>query len=284
MPSTRPALHFPTRVGLGTWQVGAARAARASEIAAVSHALAVGYRLIDTAEMYADGGAERVIGSALKSFGSARRGELFIVSKVLPQNASRAGTVQACEASIARLGCDYLDLYLLHWRGSHPLHDTLQGFHDLRQRGLIRRFGVSNFDLDDLTQWQSAEKRLGLAESAQCNQLFYCLETRGIEFALLPWQRARGIQTMAYSPLGQGRLTDHPVLARMGRARGLSAAQIAIAWAIREPDVVAIPKSVQSQRIEENFRAAEVRLEAEELALLDQTFPAPRSKRPLETT
>ncbi len=284
MPATTPTLHFPTRVGLGTWQIGAARAARAAEIAAVSHALAVGYRLIDTAEMYADGGSERVVGAALKSFGQARRAELCIVSKVLPQNASRAGTVKACEASIARLGCGYLDLYLLHWRGSHAFHETLQGFQELHQRGLIRHFGVSNLDLDDLTEWQSAEKTLGLEQGAQCNQLFYCLETRGIEFALLPWQRARGIQTMAYSPLGQGRLAAHPILQEIGRARGLSAAQIAIAWALRETDVVAIPKSVQSQRLEENFRAAEIRLQADELKLLDGAFPAPRSKQPLETT
>jgi diketogulonate reductase-like aldo/keto reductase len=283
MPAAGQTLQFPGRVGLGTWKMGVARAARAEESAAVSHALAIGYRLIDTAEMYGDGGAERIIGSALNSFGRSRRQELFIVSKLLPQNASRAGTLQACEASIARMGCEYLDLYLLHWRGAHPFRDTLQSFYDLRQRGLIRHFGVSNFDLEELTLWQDTEKKLALGAGAQCNQLYYCLETRGIEFALLPWQRQRGIQTMAYSPLGQGALASHPVLAQMGRERGLSAAQIALAWAIREPDVVAIPKSVQPRRIEENFRAADIRLSAVEFALLDQTFPAPRVKRPLET-
>ena len=277
-------LQFPGRIGLGTWKMGASRAAREQEVAAVSHALATGYRLIDTAEMYADGGAERVIGTALQDFGRARRAELFIVSKVLPGNASRRGTVHACEESIARMGCEYLDLYLLHWRGSHPFRETLQAFVDLHQRGLIRHFGVSNLDLSDLEQWALAEKALGVAPSLRCNQLYYCLETRGIEFSLLPWQRARGIATMAYSPLGQGSLASHPLLVEMGRERGLSAAQIALAWSIRDGEVVAIPKSVHPRRIDENHAAAQVSLSAAELARLDEVFTPPRSKSPLATT
>jgi diketogulonate reductase-like aldo/keto reductase len=277
-------LQFPGRIGLGTWKMGASLAAREQEVAAVSHALATGYRLIDTAEMYAEGGAERIIGTALQDFGRARRAELFIVSKVLPGNASRRGTVHACEESIARLGCEYLDLYLLHWRGSHPLRETLQAFVDLHQRGLIRHFGVSNLDVSDLEQWALAEKALGVASGLRCNQLYYCLETRGIEYSLLPWQRARGIGTMAYSPLGQGSLTSHPLLVEMGRERGLSAAQIALAWSIRDRDVVAIPKSVQPRRIEENHAAAQVTLSAAELARLDEVFAPPRSKQPLATT
>jgi diketogulonate reductase-like aldo/keto reductase len=284
MPSPIQPLQFPGRIGLGTWKMGASRAAQAQEIAAVSHALAVGYRLIDTAEMYADGGAERIIGAALKAFGPARREQLFIVSKVLPEHASRQGTVRACEASIARMGCEYLDLYLLHWRGAHPFRETLRGFDDLRQRGLIRNFGVSNLDLDELAQWLDAEQSLSLAGSTQCDQVYYCLESRAIEFALLPWLRARAIQTMAYSPLGQGDLARHPLLIRLGRERNLSAAQIALAWTLREPDVVAIPKSVQPQRIEQNLQAAQVRLSAAEIAQIDQAFPAPRSKQPLATT
>jgi len=284
MTTSPQSLKFPGRIGLGTWRMGESRAASATEVAAVSHALAVGYRLIDTAEMYGEGGAERIVGSALKSFGVARRAELCIVSKVLPQHASRRQTIRACEASIARLGCDYLDLYLLHWSGSQPFRDTLQGFEELQRRGLIRHFGVSNLDLEELTQWLAAGRAVAPDARTACNQLYYCLEARGIEFELLPWQRERGIQTMAYSPLGQGSLASHPLLMRMGAARGVSAAQIALAWTLREPDVVAIPKSVQPQRIEDNFRAAGLRLEAAELALLDRTFPAPRSKRPLETT
>jgi diketogulonate reductase-like aldo/keto reductase len=284
MPAVPQFLRFPGRIGLGTWKMGASRARRDEEVAAVSHALATGYRLIDTAEMYADGGAERVIGTALQDFGRARRAELFIVSKVLPGNASHRGTVRACEESIARMGCEYLDLYLLHWRGSHPFRETLQGFVDLHQRGLIRHFGVSNLDVSDLEQWALAEKALGLAQGLRCNQLYYCLETRGIEFSLLPWQRARGIATMAYSPLGQGSLTSHPLLVEMGGERGLSAAQIALAWSIRDSDVVAIPKSVQPRRIDENHAAAQVRLSAAELARLDEVFAPPRSKHSLATT
>lgn len=283
MPHDRNSLHFPGRIGLGSWKMGDSRAGRVREAAAVAHALEVGYRLIDTAEMYADGGAERIIGEALKGFGAARRAELFIVSKVLPTHASRRGTVRACEQSIERMGCGYLDLYLLHWRGSHPFRDTLQGFEELRRRGLIRHFGVSNLDLDDLGEWRQAETAVGTDEGLRCNQLCYSLQTRGIEFDLLPWQRSHGIVTMAYSPLGQGPLATHPGLAQLGRERGLSAAQIALAWAIREPDVVAIPKSVDPARIEENLAAAQVRLSAAELSRLDQLFPAPQSRQPLAT-
>ena len=240
------ALQFPGRIGLGTWEMGADPGQRPQEIAAVKHALDVGYRLLDTAEMYADGGAERIIGSALQWFGAARRTELCIVSKVLPGNASRSGTARACEASIERMGCDYLDLYLLHWPGRHPLAETLRGFHDLVQRGLIRHFGVSNFDVEQLQRWLQAQQRLELAPSAHCNQLYYCIAARGIEFQLLPLQRAHAIATMAYSPLGRGSLTRHPLLVQLGRERGVSAAQIALAWCLREPDVVAIPKSVHA--------------------------------------
>jgi len=283
MSQAQQFLPFPGRIGLGTWRMGESRARRDQEVAAVSHALATGYRLIDTAEMYGEGGAERVIGTALHDFGRARRAELFIVSKVLPGNASRRGTIHACEESIARLGCEYLDLYLLHWRGSHPFRETLQAFIDLHQRGLIRHFGVSNLDLSDLEQWAQAEKALGISDGARCNQLYYCLETRGIEFSLLPWQRARGIATMAYSPLGQGALSSHPLLLEIGRERGLSGAQIALAWSIRDSDVVAIPKSVHPHRIDENHAAAQVHLSAAELARLDEVFPPPRSKQPLAT-
>jgi diketogulonate reductase-like aldo/keto reductase len=253
------------------------------EAAAVSHALAVGYRLLDTAEMYADGGAERVIGNALKSFGRARRAELTIVSKVMPDNASRAGTIKACEASIARMGCEYLDLYLLHWPGRHPFKETMRGFQELLGRNLIRHYGVSNLDVSDMRQWVEAERSLGLTPGVACNQLYYSVQTRGIEFSLLPWQRERGIQTMAYSPLGEGSLTRNPQLRGIAARRDATAAQVALAWCIREPDVVAIPKSVDHGRIEENFNAVQVTLDAEELAVIDRHFPPPRSKRPLET-
>jgi diketogulonate reductase-like aldo/keto reductase len=264
--------------------MGVHAAQRHQEIDAVKHALDSGYRLLDTAEMYADGGAERVIGSALEAFGAARRAELCIVSKVLPGNASRSGTARACEASIERMGCDYLDLYLLHWPGPHPFAETLRGFKDLVQRGLIRHFGVSNLDVDELQRWMQAQERLGLGARTQCNQLYYCIEARGIEFQLLPWQRAHAIATMAYSPLGRGSLAHHPLLQQLGRERGVSAAQIALAWCLREPDVVAIPKSVHPARIEDNLRAAQLRLSAAELQRIDQAFAPPGAKQPLEMT
>jgi diketogulonate reductase-like aldo/keto reductase len=282
MAASSESMAFPGRIGLGTWKMGESRSARAQEIAAVSHALGLGYRLIDTAEMYGEGGAERIVGSALGDFGVARRAELCIVSKVLPSHASRAGTIRACEASIARMGCQYLDLYLLHWPGAHPFAQTLAGFEELRARGLIRYFGVSNLDLAELVRWVEAADKQGMPSSTQCNQLYYSCEARGIEFELVPWQRSHGIRTMAYSPLGQGALARHPVLRRIGQERAVSAAQIALAWAIREPDVVAIPKSVEPQRIEQNLQAAQLHLSAAELAQIDQAFPPPGSRRPLE--
>jgi diketogulonate reductase-like aldo/keto reductase len=276
-------LKFPGQIGLGTWRMGSSAATREREIAAVTHALDVGYRLIDTAEMYDEGAAERIIGSALKIFGAARRSELMIVSKVLPTNASQAGTVRACEASIRRMGCDYLDVFLLHWRGSHAFIETLRGFEQLLQRQLIRHFGVSNLDVSDLQRWQQAQESLGLTSATmQCNQVYYSVQQRGIEFSLLPWQRERAIQTMAYSPLGQGALSDDPLLEKLGQQRGVSAAQIALAWCVREPDVVAIPKSIDPKRIEDNLNAAQIRLTAAELEQIDRTYPAPRSKKSLQ--
>lgn len=272
-------LRFPGRLGLGTWKMGESRSAHAREVVAVTRALEVGYRLFDTAEMYADGAAERILGEALRSFGAAQRSRLCIVSKVLPENASRTGTVRACEASIERIGCDYLDLYLLHWRGSHPFAETLRGFDELLRRGLIRAFGVSNFDVDDLAGWLEDEKRVGVTGSTHCNQLDYSLDTRQIEAQLLAWQRARDIQTMAYSPLGRGALTRHPLLLQLARARGTSAAQIALAWCLREPDVVAIPKSADPKRVEENWQADGLQLSSDELEQLDRAFPPPRSRR-----
>ncbi len=267
------ALNFPGRIGLGTWPMGEIAAQRDQEIAAVHYALDIGYRLIDTAEKYGDGGAERIVGSALKAFGPSRRAELFIVSKVVPEHASREGVVRACEASIERMGCHYLDLYLLHWRGSQPFVDTLRGLDELMRRGLIRSVGASNFVVDDLRQWLEAERQVGLPAPTRCNQMPYSADVRGIEYELLPWQRERAIQTMAYSPLGRGALPSNPVLSRLGRERGVSAAQIALAWCLREPDVVAVAKSSTQRRIEENLRASQLRLSPEELKQIDQAFP-----------
>jgi diketogulonate reductase-like aldo/keto reductase len=282
-PTKPPAapLAWPGRIGLGTWKMGEERAAEAREVAAVRHALEVGYRILDTAEMYADGGAERVVGRALKAFGAVRRPELFLVSKVLPENASRRGTIQACEASIRRMGCEYLDLYLLHWRGQHPFVETLEGFGELLRRGLIRHFGVSNLDVEDLEEWLRAEQAVGLGATVRCNQVYYCVASRDIEFALLPWQRQRAISTMAYSPLQCGDLANQRALAAIGHGRGVTASQVALAWCMRHADVIAIPKSTQPARIDENLAAAGLRLSADELAQIDRSFPPPRAKRPL---
>jgi diketogulonate reductase-like aldo/keto reductase len=269
-------LRFPGRIGLGTWKLGATSAEYDRDLAAVSYALDIGYRLFDTAEMYADGGAERVIGSALKTWGRSRRSELFIVSKVTAEHASSDGVVRSCEASIQRMGCDYLDLYLLHWPGVIPFAETLRGFATLMQRQLIRNFGVSNFSVPDMQRWFLAEKSLDLGATLQCNQVPYSAQMRGFESILQRWQRARGIQTMAYWPLGRdgdAALARHPLLEKLGRERGATAAQIALAWCVREPEVVAIPKSANHRRLEQNLRAGELRLDAQEIQQIDQAFP-----------
>jgi len=276
MTTAESQLRFPGRIGLGTWQLGASPAEYQRDVGAVTHALEIGYRLLDTAEMYAAGGAERVIGNALRTFGSSRRSSLFIVSKVTAENASTDAVVRSCEASIERMGCDYLDLYLLHWPGVIPFVDTLRGFATLTQRKLIRNFGVSNFSVDDLQRWLVAEKSLGLHATLQCNQVPYCAEARGFESILQPWQRVRGIQTMAYWPLGRdgnASLARHPLLQQLGRDRGATAAQIALAWCVREPEIVAIPKSTDHGRLEENLRAGELRLSDQEIQQIDQAFP-----------
>lgn len=274
---------FPTRIGLGTWKMGESRAARAQEAEAVLQALHLGYRLIDTAEMYGEGGAEQVIGAALK-VSHVSREQLCLVSKVLPHNASRRGTVKACEASLKRLQCDYLDVYLLHWRGPHEFTDTLAAFAELQQRGLIRRFGVSNLDVRALQRWRAAEQQLGLTDTLCTNQVHYCVTERGIEFDLLPWQREHGISTMAYSPLDLGELATHPLLMQIGAVHAagpLTAAQVALAWVLRHPDVVAIPKTIRALRLQENLQAADVQLTADELVQIDSEFPPPQRKRPL---
>jgi diketogulonate reductase-like aldo/keto reductase len=266
------ALRFPGRIGLGTRGLGESEAQRDQEIAAVRSALDMGYRVFDTAELYGEGN-ERILGGAFSAFGAARRSELFIVGKVLPDNASRAGTVQSCEATVKRLGCEYLDLYLLHWRGPHALTETMRAFDDLLQRGLVRNIGVSNFSVDDLEEWRELEKVVGLRSTVKCNQISYRVDRRGIEYGLLAWHRAHGIASMAYGPLGEGALTQHPLLVEIGRERGVSAGQIALAWCLREPDIVVIPKSSNVQRMQDNFGASNVHLNPAELARIDQAFP-----------
>jgi diketogulonate reductase-like aldo/keto reductase len=246
-----------------------------AECAAIRHALEVGYRLIDTAEMYADGVAESLVGKALGPFASNRRTEVTLVSKVLPHNANKNGTIKACEASLRRMQCDYLDHYLLHWQGSHSYESTIEGFLTLQDRGLIRHFGVSNFDLEALQSWRVAEENVGSPSYCQSNQVYYALNQRGIEFDLLPAMNTLNIALMAYSPLGTGNLAQHAGLSLLAAEHGISAAQLALAWILRHPHAVAIPKSTHLSRIEENWQASQIQLSAPVLAQLDALFPAP---------
>ena len=267
-------------LGLGTWRLGESDATRKAEVAALRTALGLGYRLFDTAEMYGEGGAERVLGEALRgafAAGDVTRDEVFVVSKIYPHNASRRGAVAACERSLARLSLEQIDLYLLHWPGSHPLAETVDAFETLRAEGRIARWGVSNFDLADMQALQRADAK-GLCAT---NQVWYSASQRGVEFDLLPWQRDRRMPLMAYSPIDQAALARHGALEAIGRRLGASAAQVALAWALRSADVIAIPKAVRAEHLRDNLAAADLALDADALAAIDAAFPAPRRKRRL---
>jgi len=272
-PLTLPAL------GLGTWRLGERRSAQAAELAALRLAVEIGYRAFDTAEMYGEGGAESLLGEALSAAlrGSVERAALYVVSKVYPHNASTQGVVAACERSLKRLKLDHLDLYLLHWRGSIPLARTVEGFERLRARGLIRHWGVSNFDLDDL------QELAALPQGATCvaNQVWYSLARRGVEFDVLPWQQARRMTLMAYSPIDQGALAQHDGLKRLAATLGATPAQLALARLLAEPGVMVIPKSTDATRLRQNFEAASLTLDAATRAQVDAMFPSPRRKQAL---
>lgn len=254
-------------VGLGTWKMGERRSERATEVAALKLGLAVGITLIDTAEMYGDGGAEAVVGEAIDGI----RERVFLVSKVYPHNASRRGALAACERSLRRLGTDYLDLYLLHWRGEVPLAQTVAAFEALRADGKIRAWGVSNFDVADM------DELLGLPGGGQCvaNQVLYHLACRGVEWDLLPFCAQRGIAVMAYSPLGRGRLLRHRVLQSVASRVGATAAQVALAWLLARPGVAVIPKAAEPGHVRQNAAAGELKLPPAALAVLEGAFPAP---------
>lgn len=264
--------------GIGTWRMGENSRRRAQELDAVRHALDLGYPLIDTAEMYGEGGAEEVVGEALGDAiraGEVRRDEVVVVSKVYPHNASRAGTRAACDRSRRRLGLDAIDVYLLHWRGSHPLAETVDALRALARGGSIGRWGVSNFDVDDM------EEVVALGEGCALDQVWYSLGQRQPEFALLPWLRARRMPLMAYSPIDQGRAAADPVLQRIAAARGLTATQVALAAVLAEPGVVAIPKASSRAHLRENLAAADLALRADELRAIDARFPRPTGAAPL---
>ncbi len=273
--------HFHPKIGLGTWQMGESARSEAQEIAAIVAAIEMGYRLIDTAEMYASGYVETLIGKALQRVGKSTRDNLHIVSKVLPSNASTKGTIKACEASIKRMGCEYIDCYLLHWQGSYPYEETLEGLITLQERGLIGSYGISNFDAPDVLDWLAAEKNVGSPYRTVCNQVYYALNARGIEFDLIPLLQEKDMILIAYSPLGAGTLMRNSQLIAIAKEANLTPAQLALAWIMRVPNAVAIPKTVNTTRLEENLIAKDLALEAGILAKFDRAFPPPTQKTPL---
>lgn len=257
-------------IGQGTWHMGEERSRHTKEVAALRLGIELGMTLIDTAEMYAEGGAEEVVGEAITGL----RDQVFLVSKVYPHNASRRGIPQACERSLRRLNTDYIDLYLLHWRGEYPLEETVEAFERLREDGKIGRWGVSNFDLDDLEELASP--------ACATNQVLYNLEERGIEFDLLPWSQQRQMPVMAYCPIGQGgHMLANPTLKQVAARHEATPAQVALAWILRQNGVIAIPKAVHPEHVRLNAQAAQLQLEVGDLEALDQAFRAPQRKQRL---
>jgi diketogulonate reductase-like aldo/keto reductase len=260
--------------GLGTWRMGEDARRRADEVAALRHGIEIGVTLIDTAEMYGSGEAESIVADAV----GTRRDETFIVSKVLPENSSQRGTIAACERSLKRLNTDRIDLYLLHWRGSPPLQETLAAFDALVRAGKILRWGVSNFDLSDMKELAA----LPGGSACATNQVLYNLTRRGIEFDLMPWCRARKIPVMAYSPIEQGRILDHAALREVGARHKATPAQVALAWLIRQDGIITIPKASTLAHVEEDLAALNRKLTAEDLATLDKAFPPPKKATSLD--
>ena len=268
LPSRRsiPAL------GLGTWHMGEKKADRAREVAALKAGIDLGLTLVDTAEMYGNGGAEEVVAEAIAGV----RDKVYLVSKVLPHNASRKGTIKACEQSLRRLKTDRIDLYLLHWRGSYPLTETVAAFECLKSDGKIGAWGVSNFDVDDMAELRR------VSDNCAANQVLYHLGSRGIEWQLLPDSQRAGMPIMAYCPLGQGDLIGHPAIVQLARKHAVAPAAIAIAFLLSKPGVIAIPKSSHAERVHEIAKARDVKLDSEDFKLLDREFPAPKRKTALD--
>ncbi len=259
--------------GQGTWHMGENRRRAAAEEAALKLGIELGMTLIDTAEMYGNGVAEEIVARAA----AGSRDRLFIVSKVLPYNASHKGVVEACERSLKRLKTDRIDLYLLHWRGSVPLAETLAGFAQLQRDGKIRHHGVSNFDAKDMREWAA----LAGGEAVAANQILYHLGRRGPEFELIPWCRERRVAIMAYSPLDQGRLLSNRTLQQIAARHSATAAQVALAWLVRQDGMIVIPKATAPEHVRDNRGALDLALDAADLAALDHAFPPPKGRTPL---
>ena len=271
---TLPSGESVPSMGLGTWHMGERIGNPKTEVDALIRGLDLGATLIDTAEMYARGGAERVVGSAIKG----RREDVFIVSKILPHNASFDGTIRACENSLQRMEIESIDLYLLHWPGNHPLESTVSAFEQLKTDGKIKHWGVSNFDTSDM------QELYGIPEGKNCqiNQVLYNLSRRGIEWDLLPWCRSMGLPIMAYSPIEQGRLLENKKLKALANEIGVSAAQLSIAWSIRKNDIITIPKASNLQHVSQNIEAWTIKLESTILDELDKLFEPPVRKKGLD--
>lgn len=280
MPTVRiPNVTLPSgaampKFGLGTWRMGENARKRADEVKALAHGLSLGVTLIDTAEMYGDGEAETIVADAV----GTKRDEVFIVSKVLPSNSSKRGTIAACERSLKRLRTDRIDLYLLHWRGSPPLRETVEAFETLKDAGKILGWGVSNFDIGEMEEL--ADTTGGTA--CATNQVLYNLTRRGIEFDLMPWCRQRKMPIMAYSPIEQGRMLHHGALAEVAKRHKATPAQVALAWLMRQDNVVVIPKATALAHVEEDIGALDLKLTTEDLATFDRAFPPPKKATSLD--
>ncbi|HVC51640.1 MAG TPA: aldo/keto reductase [Stellaceae bacterium] len=278
MTDSLPRVTFPggetvPAYGQGTWHMGENSRRFDQEAAALRLGIELGLTLIDTAEMYGNGTAEEIVARATAGL----RDRLFIVSKVLPHNASQKGVVEACERSLKRLKTDRIDLYLLHWRGSVPLAETMAGFARLLRDGKIRRHGVSNFGLDDMKDWVA----LGGGDTVATNQILYNLTRRGPEWDLIPWCRDRGIPIMAYSPIEQGRMLGHKALAEIAARHRATPAQVALAWLLRQEGMIVIPKATEAEHVRENRLAADLELTDADLAALDRAFPPPKGRSTL---
>ncbi|MCU1306984.1 MAG: oxidoreductase [Acidobacteriaceae bacterium] len=260
-------------LGLGTWHLAEGRRGRQDEIKALRLGLDLGMNLIDTAEMYADGEAEELVGEAI----AGRRESVFLVTKVLPHHATRRGTIAACEHSLKRLKTDWIDLYLLHWREKIPLGETVEGFQELIDSERIRYWGVSNFDVSDMAELFEIEG----GASVTTDQVLYNITRRGIEFDLMPWCRERNMPIMAYSPIEQGRLVLHPVIRHIAEQHQATPAQVALAWVLRQDGVIAIPQSGTLEHVRENRAALDLQLTRRDLDMIDRAFPPPSSKQPL---
>jgi diketogulonate reductase-like aldo/keto reductase len=263
-------------LGLGTWEMGQSQSARAAEVKALQAGLDLGVTLIDTAEMYASGGAEEVVGEAIRG----RRDKVYLVTKVLPDNAGRKDMAKSCEKSLRRMGAERIDLYLLHWRGGVPLAETMAGFDDLMKAGKIAGFGVSNFDMRDMRQWLA----LAGGERTLANQVFYAVNERGIDFDLSPYCKDHGVAVMAYCPLNRGKFPSGPGFKRVMARHRASAAQIMLAWTMREDHLITIPKSSRVERVVENVKAADIVLDRQDLADIDADHPRPSKAMALAMT